>query len=87
MENNFKYDIGDEVQIVLYNEIERPSASPTFVSDMRKYCGTRTMVQRRFMHNGERCYRLTGNAFAWREDWLDVSVKIDIESFSDFLMT
>ena len=84
----YKYEVGDVVVVADLRDINQKNKRPVFVDEMEKYCGKVFTVGKRFsVFDYEPCYRLVGNDYSWREDWLKSPNNINVDEFINFLLT
>lgn len=82
----FKYQVGDTVVIVDYEDAPRKNDFPNFTPYMVKYCGREVTIRDMIIDCGEKILSFYEIGYAWREDWVIPSFKIDIDKFEKFLM-
>lgn len=82
----FEYKVGDRVVIVDYEDALRRNEFPKFAPDMRRYCGKEFTICDMSIVYGEKILYFDEIGFAWREDWVMPSLKIDADNFEKFLM-
>lgn len=82
----FEYNVGDRVVIVDYENALRRDEFPKFASEMRRYCGQEVTIHDMEILCGEKILHFCEIGFAWRENWVMPSLKIDVDNFEKFLM-
>ena len=82
----FKYNAGDRVVIVDYEDVIGKKEFPGFTYSMKKYCGKEATIRDMDIELGEKIIYFVEFGFAWREDWVMPSLKIDADNFDKFLM-
>jgi len=69
MSNKFK--IGDKVRVLPYDQIKGKNEWPSFVEEMKKYCGKEFAILGVVR---DICYTIGDDLYGywnWREDWLE----------------
>jgi len=69
-----KFEIGDRVQVLPYDQLKGKDTAPTFVEEMEKYCGKNAEISDiddTYENDTWYCIDIDRDNYSFREEWLE----------------